>query len=168
VKIYLASSWRNESYPSVLAALRTAGHNVYDFRAGNYRSDCHESHADYVRAPRSRAASKQFNAELAALDACYVCVLLLPCGRSAHLEAGYAAGRGKQVVVYPDAKPEFELMYRLTNGFVDSIPNLLTSLASPAGGVADADATYLMGMIASFPHLRERKAKPGALSSGEQ
>ena len=30
--IYLASSWRNTYYPDVLAALRAAGHDVYDFR----------------------------------------------------------------------------------------------------------------------------------------
>lgn len=32
MKIYLASSWRNERQPAVLAALREAGHEVYDFR----------------------------------------------------------------------------------------------------------------------------------------
>lgn len=32
MKIYLASSWKNTYYPSVLAALRAAGHDVYDFR----------------------------------------------------------------------------------------------------------------------------------------
>ena len=31
-KIYVASSWRNTFYPEVVAKLREAGHNVYDFR----------------------------------------------------------------------------------------------------------------------------------------
>ena len=31
-KIYVASSWRNEYYPEVVAKLREAGHDVYDFR----------------------------------------------------------------------------------------------------------------------------------------
>ena len=30
--IYVASSWRNTYYPDVVAALRNAGHEVYDFR----------------------------------------------------------------------------------------------------------------------------------------
>ena len=30
--IYVASSWRNTYYPDVVAALRNAGHDVYDFR----------------------------------------------------------------------------------------------------------------------------------------
>ena len=31
-KIYVASSWRNTFYPEVVARLREAGHDVYDFR----------------------------------------------------------------------------------------------------------------------------------------
>lgn len=31
-RIYLASSWRNEHQPRILALLRDAGHEVYDFR----------------------------------------------------------------------------------------------------------------------------------------
>lgn len=31
-KIYVASSWRNPYQPEVVAALRKAGHQVYDFR----------------------------------------------------------------------------------------------------------------------------------------
>ena len=30
--IYVASSWRNGYYPEVVAKLREAGHDVYDFR----------------------------------------------------------------------------------------------------------------------------------------
>ena len=32
MKIYVASSWRNERQPDVVQALRNAGHDVYDFR----------------------------------------------------------------------------------------------------------------------------------------
>jgi hypothetical protein len=31
-KIYVASSWRNTFYHEVVARLREAGHDVYDFR----------------------------------------------------------------------------------------------------------------------------------------
>jgi hypothetical protein len=31
-RIYAASSWRNKAQPSVVEALRGAGHEVYDFR----------------------------------------------------------------------------------------------------------------------------------------
>lgn len=32
MRIYVASSWRNTYYPSVVSALREAGHDIYDFR----------------------------------------------------------------------------------------------------------------------------------------
>lgn len=32
MKIYVASSWRNEYYPEVVMKLREAGFDVYDFR----------------------------------------------------------------------------------------------------------------------------------------
>ena len=32
MKIYLASSWRNAEQPELVALLRGAGHDVYDFR----------------------------------------------------------------------------------------------------------------------------------------
>jgi hypothetical protein len=42
-----------------------------------------------------------------------IAVLVLPCGRSAHLEAGWFVGAGKQLVILL-APGEPELMYKLT------------------------------------------------------
>jgi nucleoside 2-deoxyribosyltransferase len=40
------------------------------------------------------------------------CVLVMPCGRSAHLEAGYFVGAGKPLyILLSDGEPE--LMYRM-------------------------------------------------------
>jgi len=33
MRVYVASSWRNEKQPAVVKALREAGHEVYDFRS---------------------------------------------------------------------------------------------------------------------------------------
>ena len=45
---------------------------------------------------------------------CHSCdLLLLPCGRSAHTEAGWMKGAGKRVVVYIPEMHEAELMYKL-------------------------------------------------------
>jgi hypothetical protein len=133
VKIYVASSWRNPHQPAVVAALRDASHQVYDFRnpapdaSGfewsavdpNWRS---WSLDDFRRGLRSDAARKGFAHDMRGLEWCDACVLVLPSGRSAHLEAGWCSGRGKRVFVYA---PEFDgpdLMYLLfdTNG--DSLP----------------------------------------------
>ena len=47
------------------------------------------------------------------------CVLLLPCGRSAHSEAGWMKGQGKKVFVLDmSEKPTPELMYQMFDAYV--------------------------------------------------
>jgi hypothetical protein len=48
------------------------------------------------------------------------CVLVLPCGRSAHLKAGWFVGAGKPLwIMLDDASPiEPELMYKMSNRVV--------------------------------------------------
>ena len=110
MKIYLASSWRNERQPAVLAALREAGHDVYDFRnpaPGDSGFGWTEICAnwidwtpnEFIRALEHPIADHGFSLDMKALRWCEACVLLLPCGRSAHLELGWACGAGKLTVV---------------------------------------------------------------------
>jgi hypothetical protein len=51
-----------------------------------------------VRMLSHPAAEDGFALDMGALEWCDACVLVLPCGRSAHLEAGWAAGAGKFTV----------------------------------------------------------------------
>lgn len=53
------------------------------------------------------------------LDWADACLLVLPSGKSAHLEAGYAKGKGKPLVIYQPEFPtgDFDVMY----GFADLI-----------------------------------------------
>lgn len=124
LKVYVASSWRNLHQPRVVVALRAAGHHVYDFRnphpdeVGFAWSQVDESWqswslADYRRALRHNIARRGFQRDLDALEWCDACVLVLPSGASAHLEAGWCAGRSKPVVVYAPELREPELMYKL-------------------------------------------------------
>lgn len=45
------------------------------------------------------------------------CVLVLPCGRSAHTEAGWFAGRGLKTIVYMPEKQEPELDRKAVENF---------------------------------------------------
>lgn len=75
------------------------------------------------------AVTRGFKFDKDALDWCDTCVLVLPCGRSAHLEAGYAAGKGKLVLFYLHPERfEPELMYLLGDGCVTSVRELLRLL----------------------------------------
>ncbi len=73
-------------------------------------------------------AERQFAADLEALEWADTCVLVLPCGRSAHIEAGWMAGAGKRVIAYIPEMVEPELMYKLFDRVVGSIDNLIESL----------------------------------------
>ena len=135
-KIYVATSWRNIYYPEVVSKLREAGHEVYDFRnpphGGNgFRwTDIDENALDwtfaqYAEGLKNPKAERQFQADLEALEWADACVLVLPCGRSAHTEAGCMAGRGQKVVVYIPKMEEPELMYKLFDQVVDNTYDLI-------------------------------------------
>ena len=73
-------------------------------------------------------AVRQFGNDIETMESCDACVLVLPCGRSAHTEAGWFAGRGKKVLAYIPEKQEPELMYKLFDNVCCSIEELLEQL----------------------------------------
>lgn len=139
MKIYVASSWRNEFYPEVVRALREAGHDVYDFRnppSGDegfkwanvdpdYMDWTPEEYRQQLGCPQ---AERQFKNDIEAMESCDACVLVLPCGRSAHTEAGWFAGKGKKVIAYIPTKQEPELMYNLFDGIACDLEELMSTL----------------------------------------
>lgn len=138
-RIYVASSWRNPYYPDVVNRLRAEGHEVYDFRnpphggAGFHWTDvdpdCARWSVDQYRQGLSHPlAERQFAADLEALEWADTCVLVLPCGRSAHTEAGWLAGRGKRVIACIPCFDEPELMYKLFDDVVETLDELADRL----------------------------------------
>ena len=65
---------------------------------------------------------------MAALRWADTCVLVLPCGRSAHTEAGWMAGSGKRVIAYIPEMVEPELMYKLFDAVVGDLDELVKVL----------------------------------------
>ena len=140
-RIYVASSWRNAYQPHVVAALRAAGHDVYDFRnprPGEYgfqwssidpRWESWTGKA-YREALTHPIAEAGFANDFEAMQWADTCVLVLPSGRSAHLEAGWMAGTGRRVYVLQLDAQEPELMNKLATGICLSVPELLATLAT--------------------------------------
>ena len=124
--IYVASSWRNTQQPAVVAALRRFGY-VYDFRHPTETNDGFSwaeidpawktwDEGDFIEALQHPRADEGFAYDMRALEKADICVLLLPSGKSAHLEAGYVAGHNSGAVIIvleAGAKPEPELMYKM-------------------------------------------------------
>lgn len=121
--IYVASSWRNDYQQFVVQTLRKAGHEVYDFkhpRPGNNGfswGDIAEkwqgwNPSEFRQALCDPIAEAGFASDWDAMVAADTCVLVLPCGRSAHIEAGYFVGAGKRLIILL-AQGEPELMYKM-------------------------------------------------------
>lgn len=123
--IYVASSWRNSYQSEVVRALRNMGHDVYDFknpRPGDNGFQWAEIDPDwqkwtpeaYREALNHPAAERGFHSDLDAMKWADTFVLVLPCGRSAHLELGWACGQKKRTVVLLD-RMEPELMVKMAD-----------------------------------------------------
>ncbi len=85
---------------------------------------------EYRKALETDYARFGFNRDFDAMKAADICVLCLPCGRSAHLEAGWMKGAGKKVIafVHPNDRIEPELMYGLLDGVALCIQDLVNLL----------------------------------------
>lgn len=144
MKIYVASSWRNTMQPEIVKSLRGVGHEVYDFRTASIDPAATEDDGfrwseidrdwqqwtalEYVHALQTPLAQKGFHNDKRGMDWADVCVLVLPSGRSAHLEAGFMAGQGKPVFICTRNGEEPELMALLCTRVVWNTEMLLAAL----------------------------------------
>ncbi len=138
MKIYLASSWKNKALVKLWAiTLRNKGHEVDAF--------CDESNGRFVFAASENAdllnldavsflsyerSQKAFAEDKKWLDWAEVVLLILPAGNSSHLEAGYAVGCGKKLVIWQEEFPkgEFDVMYGFADMITDNIDEVLDFL----------------------------------------
>jgi hypothetical protein len=138
-RIYVASSWRNQFQPTVVERLRQAGHAVYDFRnpphgqGGFAWSDIDPEWQGWsASAYRDKllshpVAAHGYLTDFRAMQWADTCVLVLPCGRSAHLEAGWFCGAGKRcIILLQDGEPE--LMNLLASDICLSIDEVICAL----------------------------------------
>lgn len=144
-KVYIASSWKNEASVKWMAAfLRSQGFEVDDFTddsAGRFVFHYSElgnlEELDAIRFLQYEKAQRAFEEDKRMIDWADAVVLLLPAGRSAHLEAGYAKGRGKQLIIYQSDFPvgEFDVMYGFADLITSNVYAIVDHLAKirPAG-----------------------------------
>jgi hypothetical protein len=135
MNIYVASSWRNEIQPSVVRALREAGHDVYDFKNPceggngfhwseidpNWREWSPQKYRECLDHPVAEAG---YRSDMDAMEWADIFVGVQPFGRSASLEMGWAAGHGKPTILLLE-KGEPELMVKMLDEIVCSVDELL-------------------------------------------
>jgi len=134
MKIYVASSWRNNIQGEVVYVLRDMGHEVYDFknpREGD--NGFHWSEIDpgwqnwtpeeYTEALNHPVAHAGYKTDFDAMVWADAFVGVMPFGRSASLEMGWAAGQGKPTaLLLADGKPE--LMVKMLSQICPDIDSL--------------------------------------------
>lgn len=127
--IYLTGSLRNPRIPVVAQHLRAAGFGeVFDdwYSAGPEADDKWRDYEkgrghSFVQALQGHAAKHVCSYDEFHLRRCDVAVLLLPAGKSAHMELAFARGMGKKGYIVLDKDPDrFDVMYRLGTGSQDA------------------------------------------------
>lgn len=141
-RIYLIGSLRNPEVPVVAAGLRKLGHEVFDdwYAAGPEADDKWREYEQgrghsYQEALHGHAANHVFGYDKVHLDRCDTVVLLLPAGRSGHLEFGYAIGQGKPGYILLDpAQDRWDVMYRFATGVFLNREDLCKTLGTSLNG----------------------------------
>lgn len=123
--MYLVGSLRNPAVPELARALRAEGHEVFDdwFSPGPETDEWWQAYEQargrtYVEALQGAHAQNVFEFDREHLADADTVILVMPAGRSAHLELGWAAGQGKRTYVLLDGEPErWDVMFL----FVDAV-----------------------------------------------
>jgi hypothetical protein len=133
--VYVASSWRNPMQDAVVAVLRAAGIDCYDFKNPEGGTGFAWSSidpdwmnwtaAEYIEALEHPLAIAGYKSDFDAMQRADTFVLVLPCGRSAHLELGWAVGQGKRTAILTRNGEEPELMARMVDHIAPHMHDLL-------------------------------------------
>lgn len=134
--IYIIGSLRNPHVPQVAQTIREkTNYEVFDdwFAAGPEADDKWKTYESdlrgrtYSEALGGYAAKNVFEFDKRHLNRATDVVLVLPAGKSGHLELGWSAGKGKRtyILLEPDTDPRWDVMYQFANHVVDDIDDLI-------------------------------------------
>jgi hypothetical protein len=139
-KIYVIGALKNPAVPQLASTLRTAGHAVF----ADWYSPGPEADQFWTAYERSQGrtyrdalygahAANAFGLDRRHLDEATAGVLVLPAGKSGHLELGYLAGQGKRTFILFEGEPErWDLMYLFAEYVCFSVDELIEALATGA------------------------------------
>lgn len=134
--IYLIGSLRNEKIPQVGNLLRANNWDAFDdwYGAGHEADDKWRDY-EQMRGRTHRealygyAARHTFAFDKFHLDRCDLAVLVMPAGKSGHLELGYFCGTGKPGFVYFDTPPErYDVMHQFATDVFTNDDELVKGL----------------------------------------
>lgn len=120
-QIYLIGSLRNANVPKTAEQIRKLGFRVFDdwFAAGEHADDAWRDYEQakgnsFAQALEGPAANNVFEFDYRNIDASNAVMLVLPAGKSGHLEFGYCVRANKPAVILLEGQDaeRFDVMYR--------------------------------------------------------
>jgi hypothetical protein len=136
MKIYVIGSLRNPEVPKIATKIREAGYEVFDdwYSAGPEADDMwrtyekNERGHTYAQALEGYAAKHVFEFDKHHLGTAYAVILVLPAGKSGHLELGWAIGKGKRGYILLDDPERWDVMYQFADVVTDKLDVIVTDL----------------------------------------
>ena len=146
IRVYLIGSLRNrEAVQQVAARLRDNAYEVFDDwlapgpEADDYWKEYEEARGrSYEQALKGWAAKQIFEFDSYHIQRSDIGILVMPCGKSGHIELGVMIGLGKRSYVLMDKPDRWDVMYKYAkNVFFD-----------------------LDALVAGLPYATDRGVKP--------
>jgi len=117
-KNYIIGALKNENITKIASSLRPK-YDVFDQwitpgpEADHFLFQYAKQRGwNYKEALTCDAAKNNFNFDKRHIDSSDIVVMVMPAGKSAHLELGYSIGMGKEAHILFDEEPDrFDLMY---------------------------------------------------------
>lgn len=135
--IYLIGSLRNPKIIETAIKIRAAGHEVFDdwIAAGPEADDYWQKYEiakgnNYKQGLSGYAAKHVYEFDKFHLDRCDIAILILPAGKSGHLELGYMIGKGKLGYILLEDPDRWDVMYQFATGVFYDLDELLADIAS--------------------------------------
>lgn len=135
-QIYLIGSLRNETIPKIGVHLREqTGLEVFDdwFSPGPEADDYWKRYEEsrgrtYQEALKGWAGKHVFEFDKHHIDNSDIGVLIMPAGKSGHMELGYMIGCGKPCYVLMDTQDRWDVMYQFATDVLFDMDELVAAL----------------------------------------
>lgn len=135
MNIYLIGSLRNPQIPNIAKVLRLEGLEVFDdwYAAGpeadDYWRDYEKARGNsYLEGLQGLAATHVFEFDKRHLDRSEAGILVLPAGKSGHLELGYLIGSGKPGYILLDDPERWDVMYKFATLVTTSLEEIIDDI----------------------------------------
>lgn len=135
-KLYIIGALKNRSIIPLANEIRELGFDVFDdwISPGETADEKWQEYEkkrgrSYEEAIAGHHAETVFRYDLGHLDSAEIVVMVLPCGKSGHLEFGWAVGQGKTGFILFEKEPDrYDIMYKFADGLFFNKEALLERL----------------------------------------